>query len=142
MTPEQLKEEDFLATIKLVSGEEIVARVCYLPDEDKVILENPLQVEVARTKKGDLEISGFSFREWVSATFDQMFIVNRSHIITISEIGAPIIDFYEKTMKRLENGKSLTGRGNKLPRTSGYLGSINQTKKSLEDIFKKSQSHP
>tara|TARA_B100000902_G_scaffold333945_1_gene332786 strand:- start:423 stop:839 length:417 start_codon:yes stop_codon:yes gene_type:complete len=138
MTPEQLKEEDFLATIKLVSGEEIVARVCYLPDEDKVILENPLQVEVARTKKGDLEISGFSFREWVSATFDQMFIVNRSHIITISEIGAPIIDFYEKTMKRLENGKSLTGRGNKLPRTSGYLGSINQTKKSLEDIFKKS----
>jgi len=56
----------------------------------------------------------------------------------MSELGAPIIDFYEKTMKRLENGKSLTGRGNKLPRTSGYLGSINQTKKNLENIFKKS----
>ena len=138
MTPEELKEEDFLATVKLVSGEEIVARVCYLPDEDKVILENPLQVEQAKTRKGDLEISGFSFKEWMSATFDQMFIVNRDHIITMSELGAPIIDFYEKTMKRLENGKSLTGRGNKLPRTSGYLGSINQTKKNLEDIFKKS----
>tara|TARA_B100000427_G_scaffold296066_1_gene275541 strand:+ start:3746 stop:4162 length:417 start_codon:yes stop_codon:yes gene_type:complete len=138
MTPEELKEEDFIATVKLVSGEEIVARVCYLPDEDKVILENPLQVEQAKTRKGDLEISGFSFKEWMSATFDQMFIVNRDHIITMSELGAPIIDFYEKTMKRLENGKSLTGRGNKLPRTSGYLGSINQTKKNLEDIFKKS----
>ncbi len=138
MTPKELKEEDFIATVKLVSGEEIVARVCYLPDEDKVILENPLQVEQAKTRKGDLEISGFSFKEWMSATFDQMFIVNRDHIITMSELGAPIIDFYEKTMKRLENGKSLTGRGNKLPRTSGYLGSINQTKKNLEDIFKKS----
>ena len=74
----------------------------------------------------------------MSATFDQMFIVNRDHIITMSELGAPIIDFYEKTMKRLENGKALTGRANKLPRTSGYLGSINQTKKNLEDIFKKS----
>ena len=138
MTPEELKEDDFIATVKLVSGEEIVARVCYLPDEDKVILENPLQVEVAKTRKGDLEISGFSFKEWMSATFDQMFIVNRDHIITMSELGAPIIDFYEKTMKRMENGKSLTGRGNKLPRTSGYLGSINQTKKNLENIFKKS----
>ena len=47
MTPEELKEDDFIATVKLVSGEEIVARVCYLPDEDKVILENPLQVELA-----------------------------------------------------------------------------------------------
>ena len=138
MKPEELKEEDFIATVKLVSGEEVVARVCYLPDEDKVILENPLQVEHAKTRKGDLEISGFSFKEWMSATFDQMFIVSRDHIITMSELGAPIIDFYEKTMKRLENGKSLTGRGNKLPRTSGYLGSINQTKKNLEDIFKKS----
>ena len=138
MTPQELKEDDFIATVKLVSGEEIVARVCYLPDEDKVILENPLQVEVAKTRKGDLEISGFSFKEWMSATFDQMFIVNRDHIITMSELGAPIIDFYEKTMKRMENGKSLTGRGNKLPRTSGYLGSINQTKKNLENIFKKS----
>ena len=42
MTPEELKEEDFLATVKLVSGEEIVARVCYLPDEDKVLLEKLL----------------------------------------------------------------------------------------------------
>jgi hypothetical protein len=74
----------------------------------------------------------------VSATFDQMFVVSRNHIITMSEIESPMIDFYEKTMKRLENGKSLTGKGNKLPRTSGYLGSINQTKKGLEDIFKKS----
>ena len=138
MTPEQLKEEDFLATVKLISGEEIVARVCYLPEEDKVLLENPLQVEIAKTRKGDLEISGFSFKEWVSATFDQMFIVSRNHIITMSEIESPMIDFYEKTIKRLENGKSLTGKGNKLPRTSGYLGSINQTKKGLEDIFKKS----
>tara|TARA_B000000557_G_scaffold40983_1_gene29958 strand:- start:71 stop:487 length:417 start_codon:yes stop_codon:yes gene_type:complete len=138
MKPEELKEEDFLATVKLVSGEEIVARVCYLPDEDKVLLENPLQVEQARTRKGELEISGFSFKEWMSATFDSMFILNRDHIITMSEIGAPIIDFYEKTILRLENGKTLTGRGNKLPRTSGYLGSINQTKKNLEDIFKKS----
>ena len=131
-------DEDFLATVKLISGEEIVAKICYLEDEDKVLLENPLQVDIARQKKGQLEISGFSFKEWVAATFDNMFILNRHHIITISEVDGPIQEFYEKTLQRLENGKTLTGRGNKLPRSSGYLGSIREMKKSLEDIFNKS----
>ena len=131
-------EEEFFATVKLITGEEIVSKVVYLEDEDKILLENPLQVDSAKQRKGALEISGFSFREWVCATFDKMFIVNRNHIITISEIEGPIVDFYKETLLRMENGKSLTGKGNKLPRGSGYLGSVTDMKKSLENIFNKS----
>jgi len=131
-------EEEFYATLKLVSGEEIVSKVCYLPDEDKILLDKPLQVEHAKQKKGQLEVSGFAFKEWVSATFDDMFVIRRDHILTMSELDNEILDFYEKTIKRIENGKNLSGRGNKLPRRSGYLGSIQETKKSLEDIFNKS----
>ena len=54
-------EEEFYATVKLISGEEIVSKVVYLEDEDKVLLENPLQVQAAKQRKGQLEISGFSF---------------------------------------------------------------------------------
>jgi len=131
-------EEEFFATVKLITGEEIVSKVVYLEDEDKILLENPLQVDSAKQRKGALEISGFSFREWVCATFDKMFIVNRNHIITISELEGPIVDFYKDTLLRMENGKSLTGKGNKLPRGSGYLGSVTDMKKSLENIFNKS----
>ena len=131
-------EEDFLATLKLMTGEEIVAKVCYLEDEDKVLLENPLQVESAKQRKGQLEVSGFSFKEWISATFDNMFIIKRDHIMTMTEVDGQIQEFYEKTIQRLENGKNLTNRANKLPRQSGYLGSANHMKKSLEDIFNKS----
>ncbi len=131
-------EEEFYATIKLVSGEEIVSKVCYLPDEDKIMLDKPLVVENAKQRKGQLEVSGFSLKEWISATFDNMFIINRSHVMTITEIEGEIADFYEKTLNRLETGKSLAGRGNKLPRGSGYLGSIKEMKKTLEDIFDKS----
>ena len=130
--------EEFFATVKLITGEEIVSKVVYLEDEDKVMLENPLQVDSAKQRKGALEISGFSFREWVCATFDKMFILNRNHIITMSEIEGPIVDFYKETLLRMENGKSLTGKGDKLPRGSGYLGSVTDMKKSLENIFKKS----
>ena len=131
-------EEEFIATVKLITGEEIVSKVVYLEDEDKVMLENPLQVDSAKQRKGALEISGFSFREWVCATFDKMFIINRDHIITVSEIEGPIVDFYKETLLRMENGKSLNGKGGKLPRGSGYLGSVTDMKKSLENIFKKS----
>ena len=130
--------EEFIATVKLITGEEIVSKVVYLEDEDKVMLENPLQVDSAKQRKGALEISGFSFREWVCATFDKMFIINRDHIITVSEIEGPIVDFYKETLLRMENGKSLNGKGGKLPRGSGYLGSVTDMKKSLENIFKKS----
>ena len=131
-------DEEFIGTVKLITGEEIVSKVVYLEDEDKVMLENPLQVDSAKQRKGAMEISGFSFREWMSATFDNMFIINRDHIITVSEIEGPIVDFYNETLLRMENGKSLTGRGGKLPRGSGYLGSVKDMKKSLEDIFNKS----
>jgi len=131
-------DEEFIGSIKLITGEEIVAKVVYLEDEDKVMLENPLQVDAARQKKGRLEISGFSFREWMSATFDNMFILNRNHIVTVSEIEGPIVDFYKDTLLRLDNARSLNKGENKLPRGSGYLGSVKDMKKSLESIFKKS----
>jgi len=131
-------EEEFYATIKLVSGEEVVAKVCYLPEEEKLVLDRPLEVENAKQKKGQVEVTGFALKEWVSATFDNMFIINKQHIITMVEIEGDIVEFYEKTLNRLESGKSLAGRGNKLPRGSGYLGSVKEMKKSLEDIFNKS----
>lgn len=131
-------EEEFYASIKLVSGEEIVSKVCYLPDEDKILLDKPLQVEQARQKKGSLEVTGFTLKEWISATYEDMFVIRRDHILTITEIAGEIQIFYEKTINRLENGRVLVGKGNKLPRRSGYLGSVESMKKSLEEIYKRS----
>ena len=132
-------EEEFYATIKLVSGEELVSKVCYLTEEDKIMLERPLIVENAKQRKGQLEVTGFALKEWISATFDNMFVINRSHVLTMVEIEGEIVDFYEKTLLRMETGKSLAGRGNKIPRGSGYLGSVKEMKKSLEDLFNKSE---
>jgi len=131
-------EEEFYATVKLLSGEELVAKVCYLADEDKVMLERPLMVENAKHRKGHLEVTGFALKEWISATFDNMFVINRDHVLTMVEIEGEIVDFYEKTLLRMETGKSIAGRGNKIPRGSGYLGSVKEMKKSLEDLFNKS----
>ena len=85
-----MKDQEFLATLKLVSGEEVISMVLYLEDEDKVLLSNPFSVEQSRQKQGQLEITGFSFKEWVMASFDDMYIISRDHIITITEVEGPI----------------------------------------------------
>jgi len=133
-----MKDEEFYSTIKIVTGEEIVAKVIYLEDEDKVMLEDPLVVEMQRSRKGALEISGFVFHEWLSATFEDLYVLNREHIVTMSELDPSIQEFYMKTLERIKNGKTLANTADKLPRKSGYIGSVTKFKKSLEDIFKKS----
>ena len=133
-----MKDQEFLATIKLVSGEEVISMVLYLEDEDKVLLSNPFSVEQSRQKQGQLEITGFSFKEWVMASFDDMYIIGRDHIITITEVEGPIKEFYEKNLEKIQSNKQLLHKPNKLPRKSGYLGSINDTKNTLENIYKKS----
>ena len=127
-------EEDFLATIKLVSGEEIVARVCYLPDEDKILLENPLQVEKAKTKKGSTDVTGFTLVEWITATFDDMFVLKKEHILTMTETGSKIEDFYNKMLNRLNSGSLIENK--KFSQRMGYLGSVKDMKKTLEKIYK------
>ena len=129
-------EEEFYATIKLVSGEEIVARIAYMPEEESCLIHEPMEVEhVVKKGKG---IDGFTLKDWIHASFDDLFVLPKIHILTMSEIEGEIVEFYEKTLNRLESGKSLAGRGNKLPRGSGYLGSVKEMKKTLEDIFNKS----
>ena len=86
-----MKDEEFYSTIKIVTGEEIVAKVIYLEDEDKVMLEDPLLVEVQRSRKGALEIAGFAFKEWMSATFEDMFVMNREHTVSYTHLTLPTI---------------------------------------------------
>ena len=131
-------EEEFYATLKLVSGEELLSKVSYLPDDDVLLLDRPLLVEPAIHKKGKIEVNGFSLREWITATFDQMFVLPKKHVLTMSEVEDRIINFYNVTLEKINGSYVENKKTQKLPRSSGYLGSIKETKKVLEDIYKRS----
>ena len=50
-------EEEFYATIKLVNGEEIVSKVSFMPDDDSLVLENPLEVvPVQQQRSQDVQV--------------------------------------------------------------------------------------
>jgi hypothetical protein len=138
-------EEEFYASIKLTSGEEIVAKVSYDPDDDVIVVLEPRVIEKVEQKKGKTIVEGIVFDDWMNATFENMFIIPRSQIITMIEVDERIISFYEDHLNdksqyrksRSKESNSSSKRQN--PKNhEGYLGSIKEAKKLLEEIYNKS----
>lgn len=138
-------EEEFYASIKLTSGEEIVAKVSYDPDDDVIVVLEPRIVEKVEQRKGDAIIEGIVFDDWINATYENMFIIPRSQIITMIELDSRMSSCYEDHLEdrskykksTIQDRKSNSKRQN--PRNhEGYLGSIKEAKKLLEEIYNKS----
>ena len=79
-------EEDFLATMKLVTGEEIISKVSYMPDDDSLVLENPMEVTSIDQQRKNVKVNGFALTEWIHSTFDHMFVLPKHHVITMTEV--------------------------------------------------------
>lgn len=129
-------EEEFYATIKLASGEELISKVCYLTDEDSLLLDKPLLVDKVTQKKSGKVIEGFSLREWVASSYDEMFIIEMNQVLTISELDKRIEAYYVLSLNALEDDTTESKKS--LSREMGYIGSVEETKRKLEALFNKS----
>ena len=131
-------EEDFYATIKFNSAEEIFAKVAASEEENRtmLILHSPIKISELKGKNG---IVGYKVEPWLKTTRDDMFIVNLDNVLTMSESqDIQMIDMYQNFLRddvRDKNNES------KMNRKMGYLGNIHDTKLLLEKIFKKPSSN-
>lgn len=132
-------EEEFYSTIKLTSGEEIIAKVCFLTEENSLLLENPMLVERVVQKKQGRSATGFILKEWISSTYESMFVIKMSQVITMTELDSNIERFYLNVLNQsINSSNSIDIKPKNFSKRMGYLGSVNETKKYLEDIFKRS----
>ena len=135
-------EPDFIATIKLITGEELISKVSYMPDDDSLVLESPMQVMVIDQQKKNIRIAGFALTEWIHSTFDHMFVLPKKHVLTMTEIeDEKIQNFYNITVAKhiveLTTFKD-SQQSMEFTRDMGKLGSVQNTKKLLEDLYKRS----
>ena len=135
-------EPDFIATIKLTTGEELISKVSYMPDDDSLVLENPMQVLAIDQQKKNIRIAGFALTEWIHSTFDHMFVLPKQHVLTMTEIeDEKIQNFYSVTVAKhiveLNTFKE-SQQSMEFTRDMGKLGSVQNTKKALEDLYKRS----
>jgi len=126
-------EEEFYATIKLTSNEEIIAKVCYLTDEECLLVEKPLLVTRANQKRNGRLVEGFSLSDWVMSSYEELYIIKMSQVVTLTELDDKILGFYERHLND-EQDSSVS----KMSKEMGYLGNVNDQKKKLEELFNKS----
>ena len=135
-------EEDFIATIKLTTGEELISKVSYMPDDDSLVLEHPMEVSKVDDTRKNIRVAGFALSEWIHSTFDHMFILPKKHVLTMTEVEDPNIkNFYTISAQRQEIELTQfkeSANPQQFTRDMGNLGSVNKTKQALEDLYKRS----
>ena len=130
-------EDDFYATVKFKSGEEIFAKVAATEEEDRTILlvSNPIVIQEIKSRSGSV---GYKIEPWLKTTTDDMFIINLSDILTLSESSdIEMIMMYQDYIR--SSNRVGTDNQSNISRNMGYLGNVNDTKELLEKIFNKSQ---
>jgi len=130
-------EEDFYATIKLKSGEEIFAKVAATEEEDRTLLivSNPINIIEVKGRSGD--ILGYKMEPWLKTTTDDMFIINIDDVLTLSEsFDIEMILMYQNYVRQSENS-SESNQYKLSNRNMGYISSVADAKEVLEKIFNK-----
>ena len=125
-------EDDFYATIKLNSGEEVFAKVAASEEEDRtmLILHTPVTVSEIKNKSG---LVGYKVEPWLKTTRDDMFIVNMDNVLTLSESSdMEMIMMYQHYLRDAHR----SGHEHKLNRRMGYLSNVKDAKENLEKMFK------
>tara|TARA_B100001093_G_scaffold518748_1_gene604763 strand:- start:3498 stop:3905 length:408 start_codon:yes stop_codon:yes gene_type:complete len=129
-------EEEFYSIIKLVSGEEIFALVTVDNNDDNpiLVLQNPVVISTINTPGGSM----IKVKPWMNMTDESMFMIRLDKVITMIEAkDQKLIDVYENYINEPdEEDVSLDGSVIPTPKM-GYLSSVKNARKDLEDLFKK-----
>jgi len=125
-------EDDFYCTLKFKSGEEIFARVAASEEEDRTMLlvSHPI---IVNEIKGKMGVVGYKIEPWLKTTTDDMFVVNLSDVLTMSEsTDIEMIMMYQDYLR--SSDKNSTNQST-IDRKMGRLGNVNDVKEILEKIY-------
>ena len=123
-----MDKTEFLAAIKLVSGEELLSMVTSVHDEngDYLIVENPIEVEEVILPNKQ---AGAKVQPWMKFSREEQFVIPKEHIITIVEVAEDVAIFYHMSLRKL-NTDFITD-------AKGKISTVDEARIKLDKIFKK-----
>ena len=123
-----MDKTEFLAAIKLVSGEELLSMVTSVHDEngDYLIVENPIEVEEVILPNKQ---AGAKVQPWMKFSREDQFVIPKEHIITIVEVAEEVEVFYHMSLRKLNNDFITDAKGK--------ISTVDEARIKLDKIFKK-----
>ena len=128
-------EDDFYATLKFKSGEEIFCKVASTEEENDIMLlvSNPI---IVHEVKGRVGVIGYKIEPWLKTTTEDMFLININDILTMSESNDIEMMTMHKNFVENQNSFGDCSSKYKLDRKMGYISTIKDAKSILEKIYK------
>jgi len=131
-------EEDFYATLKLKTGEEIFAKIAASEEEDRtyIVVSYPIMISEVKTKSG--RQFGYKMEPWLKTTTEDMFILKLDDVLTLSESSdIEMISMYQSYVRQSSKLSSNLSK-TKMSRKMGYISNVNDAKEILEKLYKNS----
>ena len=125
---------EFSATIKLITGEEIFAKVTPCEENNKylLLLYEPVIISTINTVNG----YGYKIEPWLKTADDDMFIIERDRVITLSECRDQDLISYHETFIRQKNKLSYSNPyEEKLGKEQGYVDTVKEMREKLEKLL-------
>ena len=128
-------EDDFYATLKFKSGEEIFCKVASTEEEDETLLIVSHPVVITEVK-GRVGLVGYKLEPWLKTSTEDMFLISMNDILTMSESSdVEMMTMHQQFMRK----NNMPGDGSskyKLDRKLGYISTISDAKDILEKLYK------
>ena len=128
-------EDDFYASLKLISGEEIFARIAACEEENRtlLLLHHPVLVSQVKLPGGSIT-TGYKVEPWLKTNDEDMMVLDMKNIMTMVECkDAEMIMIHQRYVE----DSSQEGNLSRIDRQMGYISSVKDAKRMLEQLYKK-----
>tara|TARA_B100000214_G_scaffold110971_1_gene78347 strand:- start:303 stop:725 length:423 start_codon:yes stop_codon:yes gene_type:complete len=125
--------DEFYASLKLVSGEEILALVVVdnTGKPENIVISNPVVCQEIRSSGTNIPM-GYKFEPWMKLTDDDTYVLPLEKVITLSQITSnEIVDTYKDVV---EYGFKSTNPD--LTKDMGYINSVSKARDILEKLYR------
>ena len=127
--------DDFYASLKLISGEEVFAKVVACDEDNRtlLLLHNQVKVEQVRLPGANI-VAGYKVEPWLKTNDEDMMVLDMKNIMTMVECtDIEMITIHQKYVEE----SSQEGTRSRIDRKMGYISSVTDAKKMLEHLYKK-----
>ena len=134
--------DEFYATIKLITGEEIFGLVSVEEDTENpiILITHPVTIKMINNIEGSM----IKLNTWLNVPGDDPVVIKWDKVVTMTEIKDKAIisiynnyledeKFYITKVRSADNNVK-----NKLTDKMGYISTVNDARKYLEGIYKQS----
>ncbi len=130
--------DPFHATIKLITGEEILAEATLVEENgsefflvnDPIVISETMQID---HQKG-IAVSGLVPKKWQLYSSDPTTIIQKYHVISISELDKFGSEFYYKALIAAKMSSPIKRKINSTDNV-GYVGKVDDTRELLEKMY-------